>query len=143
MCVLRQRSLRMVVMLAMVRMAGDRREGKPGCQADEKRGGHNDGDPVDDEPSRSLVGREGSGVAVQAPAVAIIWPCSWSPSSYATAGQDVVVPPQRCPGCLRRLVRWGGYWRWLRAPPGCGRSGAASAKKAVAELTHDWRRAVA
>jgi Domain of unknown function (DUF6431) len=53
---------------------------------------------------------------VQAPTVAIIWPCSWSPSSYAAAGQQVVVPPQRCPRCLRRLVGWGGYWRWLRAP---------------------------
>jgi Domain of unknown function (DUF6431) len=32
------------------------------------------------------------------------------------AGQQVVVPPQRCPSCPRRLVNWGGYWRWLRAP---------------------------
>jgi hypothetical protein len=53
---------------------------------------------------------------VQAPTVAIIWPCCWSPSSYAAAGQHVSVPQQRCPGCLRRLVGWGGYWRWLRAP---------------------------
>jgi hypothetical protein len=48
--------------------------------------------------------------------VAIIWPYPSSPSSYVTAGQQVVVPPQRCPSCLRRLVGWGGYWRWLRAP---------------------------
>lgn len=37
-------------------------------------------------------------------------------AGYAAAGPQVVVPPQRCPGCLRRLVGWGGYWRWLRAP---------------------------
>ncbi len=33
-----------------------------------------------------------------------------------TAGQQVAVPPQRCPSCLRWLIGWGGYWRWLRAP---------------------------
>ena len=33
-----------------------------------------------------------------------------------SAGQQVVVPPQRCPTCQRWLVGWGGYWRWLRAP---------------------------
>jgi hypothetical protein len=33
-----------------------------------------------------------------------------------TAGQQVAVPPQRCPRCLRWLIGWGGYWRWLRAP---------------------------
>ena len=32
------------------------------------------------------------------------------------AGQQVVVPPQRFPSCLRWLIGWGGYWRWLRAP---------------------------
>lgn len=52
---------------------------------------------------------------VQAP-VAIIWPCPVSASSYAAAGQQIVVPVQRCPSCQRPLVRWGGYWRWLRAP---------------------------
>jgi Domain of unknown function (DUF6431) len=49
--------------------------------------------------------------------VAIIWPCPWSAASYAAAGQEIVVPPQRCPRCQRPLARWGGYWRWLRAPP--------------------------
>jgi len=48
--------------------------------------------------------------------MAIIWPYPSSPSSYASAGQRVVVPPQRCPSCLRGLIGWGGYWRWLRAP---------------------------
>jgi hypothetical protein len=48
--------------------------------------------------------------------LAIIWPYPSSPSSYATAGQQVAVPPQRCPNCLRWLIGWGGYWRWLRAP---------------------------
>ena len=52
----------------------------------------------------------------EAPPVAIIWPYSSSPSSYVSAGQQVVVPPQRCPACQRLLVGWGGYWRWLRAP---------------------------
>jgi Domain of unknown function (DUF6431) len=52
----------------------------------------------------------------EAPPVAIIWPYSSSPSSYVSAGQQVVVPPQRCPACQRWLVGWGGYWRWLRAP---------------------------
>src|SRR5207244_7661984 len=48
--------------------------------------------------------------------MAIIWPYPSSPSSYATAGQQVAVPPQRCPSCLWWLIGWGGYWRWLRAP---------------------------
>ena len=48
--------------------------------------------------------------------MAIIWPYPSSPSSYVSAGQQVVVPPQRCPTCQRWLVGWGGYWRWLRAP---------------------------
>ena len=48
--------------------------------------------------------------------MAIIWPCTDSASSYAAAGRAVVVPHQRCPSCSRRLVGWGGYWRWLRAP---------------------------
>jgi len=39
-----------------------------------------------------------------------------SPSGYAAAGKHVVVPAQRCPECLGWLMRWGGYWRWLRAP---------------------------
>jgi integrase len=33
--------------------------------------------------------------------MAIIWPYPSSPSSYVSAGQQVVVPPQRCPTCLR------------------------------------------
>ncbi len=48
--------------------------------------------------------------------MAIIWPYPSSASSYVTAGQQVAVPQQRCPSCLRWLVGWGGYWRWLRAP---------------------------
>jgi hypothetical protein len=48
--------------------------------------------------------------------VAIIWPYLSSPSSYVSAGQQVAVPPQRCPTCRRWLAGWGGYWRWLRAP---------------------------
>lgn len=46
----------------------------------------------------------------------IIWPYPASVSSYVVAGRQVAVPPQRCPTCHRRLVGWGGYWRWLRAP---------------------------
>jgi hypothetical protein len=53
---------------------------------------------------------------VQAPQLAIIWTCALSPSSYAAAAKHVLVPAQRCPECLGRLMRWGGYWRWLRAP---------------------------
>jgi hypothetical protein len=52
----------------------------------------------------------------KAPPVAIIWPYPSSLSSYVSAGQQVAVPPQRCPTCQRWLVGWGGYWRWLRAP---------------------------
>jgi hypothetical protein len=48
--------------------------------------------------------------------MAIIWPYRLSVTSYVSAGQQVRVPPQRCPSCLRWLVGWGGYWRWLRAP---------------------------
>src|SRR5438105_15424142 len=47
--------------------------------------------------------------------MAIISPYSSSSSSYVTAGQQVAVPPQQYPSCLRRLIGWGGYWRWLRA----------------------------
>ena len=49
--------------------------------------------------------------------MAILWPCPLAPSSYAAAGQQVDVPSQRCPSCQRPLASWGGYWRWLRAPP--------------------------
>ena len=48
--------------------------------------------------------------------MAIIWVCALSPSSYVAAGKSVVVPALRCPTCLVWLMRWGGYWRWLRAP---------------------------
>jgi hypothetical protein len=36
--------------------------------------------------------------------------------AYAAAGKSIVVPALRCPNCLVRLMLWGGYWRWLRAP---------------------------
>jgi hypothetical protein len=39
-----------------------------------------------------------------------------SPAGYAAAGKHVLAPAQRCPECLGWLTRWGGYWRWLRAP---------------------------
>ena len=48
--------------------------------------------------------------------MAIIWPCTLPPSGYAAAGKHVAVPLKRCPECLGWLMRWGGYWRWLRAP---------------------------
>lgn len=70
----------------------------------------------EEEPSRSWSGREGSGGWSKHP-VAIIWPCPLSASSYAAAGQQIVIPAQRCPRCRRPLAGWGGYWRWLRAPP--------------------------
>ncbi len=40
--------------------------------------------------------------------MAIIWPYPSTPSSYVSAGQQVVVPPQRCPTCLR--VNWSAGW---------------------------------
>jgi Domain of unknown function (DUF6431) len=60
---------------------------------------------------------EGVGEGGRSTPVAIIWPYPWSASTYAAAGQQIVVPAQRCPGCQRPLASWGGYWRWLRAPP--------------------------
>lgn len=48
--------------------------------------------------------------------MAIIWPCPLAPSSYAAAGQQIALPRLRCPSCQQPLVRWGGYWRWLRVP---------------------------
>jgi hypothetical protein len=57
-------------------------------------------------------GQKGGG----APLVAIIWPCSLSPSSHVAAGKSIVVPALRCPTCQAWLMNWGGYWRWLRAP---------------------------
>ncbi len=52
----------------------------------------------------------------QAPPVAIIWRYPASVSIYGAAGRQIEVPPQRCPTCQRRLIGWGGYWRWVRAP---------------------------
>jgi Domain of unknown function (DUF6431) len=52
----------------------------------------------------------------QAPLVVIIWLYALSSAAYVSAGQQLVVPPQRCPTCSRWLIGWGGYWRWLRAP---------------------------
>jgi Domain of unknown function (DUF6431) len=51
---------------------------------------------------------------VEAP-LSIVWPCPLGVTGYAAAGRRVAVPPQACPGCGRRLVGWGGYWRWVRA----------------------------
>jgi hypothetical protein len=48
----------------------------------------------------------------------IVWPCALDVTGYAAAGQRVEVPAQACPDCGRRLVGWGGYWRWARAQPG-------------------------
>jgi len=48
--------------------------------------------------------------------MAIIWLYRASVSSYVVAGRQIEVPPQRCPTCQHRLIGWGGYWRWLRAP---------------------------
>src|SRR5215471_11316863 len=48
--------------------------------------------------------------------MAIIWRYPASVSSYVAAGCQVEVPRQRCPRCQRRLIGWGGYWRWVRAP---------------------------
>ena len=47
--------------------------------------------------------------------MAIIWPCPLTSSSYAAAGQRIVVPAQACPSCSRPLTGWGGYWRWVRS----------------------------
>ncbi len=47
--------------------------------------------------------------------MAIIWPCPFTPSSYAAAGGAALVPAQVCPACQRPLVGWGGYWRWVRS----------------------------
>jgi hypothetical protein len=47
--------------------------------------------------------------------MAIIWPCPLTPSRYAASGQLIQLPPQRCPRCQQQLIRWGGYWRWIRA----------------------------
>jgi hypothetical protein len=39
-------------------------------------------------------------------------------SELRRGGQkSIVVPALRCPTFLVRLMRWGGYCRWLRAPP--------------------------
>jgi hypothetical protein len=49
--------------------------------------------------------------------VSIVWPCALDVRAYAAAGRRVAVPAQACPDCGRRLVGWGGYWRWARGPP--------------------------
>lgn len=51
---------------------------------------------------------------VEAP-LSIVWRCALDVTGYAAAGQQVVVPPQTCPECGRRLGWWSGYWRWARA----------------------------
>jgi hypothetical protein len=35
-------------------------------------------------------------------------------ANYAAAGRRAAAPRPACPGCGRRLVGWGGYWRWVR-----------------------------
>jgi uncharacterized protein DUF6431 len=68
--------------------------------------------------------------------VAIIWRYPSSPSSYVSAGQQVVVPPQQCPTCQRWLIGWGGYWRWLRAPLLMERIWIRRARCAVCRRSH-------
>jgi Domain of unknown function (DUF6431) len=59
-----------------------------------------------------------------------------SPSSYAAAGKSIVVPALRCPTCLMWLTRWGGYWRWLRAPLLIERMWIRRGRCAVCRRTH-------
>ena len=35
-------------------------------------------------------------------------------AEYAAAGRSIEVPALACPDCGRTLIRWAGYWRWLR-----------------------------
>lgn len=70
--------------------------------------------------------------------MAIIWPCPLSLSRYAELGKRIEVGIHRCPGCGQVLMKWGGYWRWLRSEadraqriwiprrrcPGCGQTQA-------------------
>ena len=65
-----------------------------------------------------------------------IWACALSPSSYVAAGKSVVVPALRCPTCLVWLMRWGGYWRWLRAPLLIERIWIRRGRCAVCRRTH-------
>ncbi|MBM2850240.1 MAG: hypothetical protein HW418_3182 [Anaerolineales bacterium] len=59
-------------------------------------------------------GREGRNRVTPHP-MAIIWPCPLTPSSYAWAGKQIIVPSQVCSACQRPLSGWGGYWRWVRS----------------------------
>lgn len=68
--------------------------------------------------------------------VVIIWACGLSPVSYVAAGKSIEVPALRCPTCLVWLTRWGGYWRWLRAPLLIERIWIRRARCAVCRRTH-------
>ncbi len=46
--------------------------------------------------------------------MAIIWACPLTPSTYAAAGREIVVPRVVCPGCRGQLRGWGGYCCWVR-----------------------------
>src|SRR5690349_11665074 len=68
--------------------------------------------------------------------MAIIWPCSLSPASYAAAGRSIAVPMLRCPTCLAWLMGWGGYWRWLRAPLFIERIWIRRGRRGICRRTH-------
>lgn len=46
------------------------------------------------------------------------------------------MPALRCPSCLVWLMRWGGYWRWLRAPLLIERIWIRRARCGVCRRTH-------
>ena len=46
--------------------------------------------------------------------MAIVWPCSESVETYASAGRLVVVPRPLCPSCSTPMVFWSGYRRSVR-----------------------------
>jgi len=46
--------------------------------------------------------------------MAIVLPCSMTPSEFAAAGREVEMPRPHCPNCSARMSFWGFYSRPLR-----------------------------
>jgi transposase-like protein len=46
--------------------------------------------------------------------LSIVWACGLSVAEYASAGKEIEIPEQACPGCGKVLAPWSWYRRWAR-----------------------------
>ena len=50
------------------------------------------------------------------PPLSIVWRCPLAVSTYLALGRQIEMGDVACPACGRSLIKWGGYWRWVRGP---------------------------